>query len=128
LPPLTERDRQANDLRSLLTLSQPRADAPARLPDPAYAVASTPTAPAPIPSHATLDPVTASFTHLAAQTDLQLSAIPERLHLVERLRNVTSKASALGYIAEVKAKVAYHDLLTQKKGLGSLLKPLWSGT
>jgi phospholipase C len=128
LDPLTERDRQANDLRSLLTLAQPRADAPARLPDPVYAVSSAPSVPIPAPSHSPLDPVTASFTHLAAQADLQLSAIPERLHLVDRLQAVTTKASALGYIAEVKAKMAYHDLLTQKKGLGSLLKPLWSGT
>jgi phospholipase C len=127
LAPLTERDRQANDVRSLLTLTQPRTDAPASLPDPVYAVSATPTAPTPTPSDAALDPVTASFTHLAAQADLQLSAIPERLHLVERLQNVSTKASALGYIAEVKAKMAYHDLLTQKKGLGSLLKPLWSG-
>jgi phospholipase C len=123
---LTARDRQASDLLGLLTLQQPRQDAPLTLPEPATATAAPVEAAAdalPVPAQGPLDPGTAAFLHLAAQTDLQLSAIPEQVQLVDRIQGIDSQQAALSYIGEVKAKMAYHDSVAQAKGLGSLETP-----
>jgi phospholipase C len=125
LPALTARDAAAQDLLGLLTRAQPRTssdDAPTTLPDPVQSPPPPAAPPASAPD-APLDPVTAGFVHLAAQTDLQLSAIPEQVHLADRVQGIDTQADALTYIGEVKAKMAYHDLLTQKTGFGSLVSP-----
>jgi phospholipase C len=102
LAPLTERDRHANDVSALLTLAEPRTDAPMTLPPPArFENISGAAAPQPPPPDS---PVLASqqgFVLLAAKHDTELS--PPELHPViqARVASIATVAQAGEYITEV---------------------------
>jgi phospholipase C len=114
MKPLTARDAAAADFRSLFTLTTPRTDAPQTLPAPANSAAPAPSlsSPAPLVSTVTLtrpaDTVDEgnlpSVVHSAMQQDLAVSP-GERLAIVDRVRNIQTRADAAQYMAEVQQKV-----------------------
>lgn len=101
--PLTARDRQANDVTALLTLAEPRTDAPMTLPTPAQfgnvSGAMSATQP-PLPD----SPVLASqqgFVLLAAKHDAELSPPGSEPLIQARVASIQTVGQAGQYIAEV---------------------------
>jgi phospholipase C len=133
LSPLTARDRQANDVTRLLTLSQPRTDTPLTLPNPAQftnvtGVANTPKPPAP---NSPMLPTQQGFVLLAAKHDLEL-APPGSLPAVQaRVAAIKTVAQAGQYIAEVnqrsqqaqRAVKAREAVASAAKSCGGKCKP-----
>ncbi len=106
LPPLTERDRVANSVVSLLSLPSARPDAPATLPDPVEPPAGMVAPPQAPPPDATVDggslPI---FVHIAMRHDLALSPPAQRQAIVTRVQSIRTRAQAADYIREVRARV-----------------------
>jgi len=110
LPPLTNRDKQANDLLGLLTEARPRTDTPATLPDPAPAAARPAIAAQtfdalarePVPESGNLP----GFLHIMLKTDLEMAATPaDRDAARARYGAVRTRADAGAYIADVLSRV-----------------------
>ena len=105
LQPLTARDRAANNVLPLLSLPQPRQDAPLTLPELAApsAVAAAQNVPSP---QDTVDRGNLpGFVHLALRQDLALSSPEQRHAILARVQAIQTRAQAAQYINEVKAKV-----------------------
>jgi phospholipase C len=100
---MTDRDKTANDVLSLLSLEKERTDTPARLPDPAGPVVSK-IVHAPKPG--TVDSGNLPmFVHVAMRNDLALSAPSQRHAILQRVQSIQTREQAAQYIAEVDAKV-----------------------
>lgn len=135
LPSMTDRDAHARDLTSLLSLSSPRTDAPASLPDAAEPEARCPGdlpigqtsagLPAPRPAGATLlDPVTlaraqqenpkaitstaAAFFQLVVRRDLQLAPSSERGAIFAQTRRFQTMGEVGVYAQKVVGEIARH--------------------
>jgi phospholipase C len=108
-PALTERDRQARDVTSLLSLPQPRS-APAALPEPAAAPAVTPALAQRAGEAGEQGPVDngnlPGFLHIAQRFDLALSPPPEHPAIMARVAGITTRGQARQYLQEVAAKTA----------------------
>jgi phospholipase C len=115
LTPLTERDKQANTLNHLFSLTTPRNDAPTTLPAPANSGircddntgASTAkgslgtnaaSATGPIP------PSLQGFLHVAYLRDLQATPQAEQANLKARFSNIKTQLDARRYMDEVRQK------------------------
>jgi phospholipase C len=116
LPSLTNRDKHANDVLHLLTLSSPRTDCPTTLPNPVADVplaAPTDGSPAREGADAVADrPLPDSgnvvgFLGIALKTDIELSDASEAEAEAKRQRvlAITTGAEAEAYAAEVAAKI-----------------------
>jgi phospholipase C len=112
LPPLTERDRHAFHLDALCTLATARTDAPTRLPDPASGMTAPLMAPADLSTATVAVPESnvdagnlPAVVHSAMQQDLTMSPPDLRAAIVERVRNMSTRADALQYMADVQQKL-----------------------
>lgn len=103
LPSLTERDRAANSVKSLLTLSVPRNDCPDQLPKPVSG--NLPQRVTPTGSNESADVGnTPVFLNIAMRHDAALS--PGRTGaVVSRAQSIRTKAQAASYLAEIEARV-----------------------
>ena len=113
LLPLTERDKQANTLNHLFSLSEPRKDTPTTLPAPANSgircddntganrslVTHATSATEPIP------PSLQGFLHVAFLRDLQVTPQTEQANLTARFSNIKTQLDARLYMDEVRQKV-----------------------
>src|SRR6266571_4070617 len=116
LLPLTERDKQANTLNHLFSLTTPRKDAPTTLPAPANSgircddnngasiaskslVTDAASATEPVPS--TLQ----GFLHVAYLRDLQATPQEEQANLTARFSKIKTQLDARLYMDEVRQKV-----------------------
>ncbi|HEV7621447.1 MAG TPA: alkaline phosphatase family protein, partial [Flavisolibacter sp.] len=101
VPPLTERDRHANDLLDLLTLDSPR-NTPVILEDPADSQAPS------IPDNVkdeSIDPSIVGFVHIASMRDYEVSPPAERHGVPAKAASIETRSDALDYLKEVKARV-----------------------
>ncbi len=112
MPPLTERDRAANTLLPLFSLSAARSDTPATLPSPAggmfpmaIAHAASYAQPAPSRPHDSVNdgnlPVVVGA---AMRQDLELSPPEERDSILAKVARLKTRSDAAAYLAEVSAK------------------------
>jgi len=116
LLPLTERDKQANTLNHLFSLTTPRTDAPTTLPAPANSgikldenngASTADRAPVTDAAFAT-EPVSPSlqgFLHAAFLRDLQTTPQAEQANLTARFTNIKTQLDARLYMDEVRQKV-----------------------
>jgi phospholipase C len=115
LTPLTKRDAAANNPTSLLTLTNPRQDAPTVLPT----VDSTEAAPLAAAADAQATTVTVSrpndsaddgnlpgIVHAALRQDLEVSPSAQRPAIIARVRAIKTRSEAMQYLNEVRQKVA----------------------
>jgi phospholipase C len=128
IPALTARDSAANDLNAVVTLSRPRTDAPATLPEPAASsVIGCPPVP-PCDATTTLsttlrgaalapprdrpgatrpkqpietDPTLAGFVHIALRRDLSITPPSQHQARIARAKSVLTRADARDYLQEV---------------------------
>ena len=113
--PLTQRDRDANALNALCTLTTPRQDTPDRLPSPATfanpaAVANAPsvklaTATVAAPNETVNSGNLPAVVHSAMQQDIAVSPPAERPAIIARVAAMQTRADALKYMAEVQQKI-----------------------
>lgn len=104
LQPLTKRDKSANSVSALLTLSSPRQDIPETLPDSLPAMQS---AAAPRPGSEPVDSgALPLFLHIAMRHELALSHPGKRLAVLNRARSVKTRAQAAQYLAEIDNRVS----------------------
>jgi phospholipase C len=108
LPALTERDRAARSVLALLTLSEPRSDAPTLLPGAPRGGLAPAAQTAPTAAPAIEGSVDAGnlpgFLHIAMRNDMEVS--PAQTHaILARVQAIQTRAQAAQYIAEVGAKV-----------------------
>jgi phospholipase C len=125
---LTQRDKQANPLNSLLTLTEPRSDdAPLTLHAPAESgVKCSPLFEAKFEVKSIcdsvleklgfrtpkpVDPSLAGFTHVALQRRLTMSPASRRRHILLRASKVNSEADALRYMHHVRMQARIRSLL-----------------
>lgn len=110
VPPLTNRDKTANDVTGLLSLSSPRTDCPTTLSRPAPAAVQ---APRPKTMQAELDqqPLPDSgnllgFLGIVLKTDIELSEADEAetAAKIERVKRIKTAGEAKAYASEVYAK------------------------
>ena len=116
LLPLTERDKQANTLNHLFSLTIPRNDAPTTLPAPANSgitydqIHGASTADKLLVTDATsaTEPVSPSlqgFLHVAYLRDMQATPQAEQANLTARFTNIKTQQDARLYMDEVRQKV-----------------------
>ncbi len=115
LQPLTERDKQANTLNHLFTLTIPRTDAIATLPAPAQSGIEDDTAGASpadrafateaTTATAPVSPSLQGFLHVAFLRDMQESQPAEQTNLTARFTNIKTELEARLYMDEVRQKV-----------------------
>jgi phospholipase C len=116
LQPLTERDKYANTLNHLFSLTTPREDAPTTLPAPANsgikyddnAEASTAIKSSATDAAFATEPVSPSlqgFLHVAYLRDLQTTPQAEQANLTGRFTNIKTQLDARLYMDEVRQKV-----------------------
>jgi phospholipase C len=105
LEPLTNRDRAANDVLSLLSLSVPR-DTPGSLPSPAAApeMAFTPARLIARPNDSVNDGSLPIVIQSAMHQDMELSPPSERENIIARVAGLKTRADAANYLSEVAAK------------------------
>lgn len=109
LAPLTNRDRNANNLLPLLTLAAPRGDCPATLVNPApptlkpAAAAATTNDEEPLPSSGTVRGALA----IAAKADYDISSRSDadRAAIVQKYHRIKTKGQARDYVNAVMKKV-----------------------
>jgi phospholipase C len=119
LNPLTTRDRAANSLDALISLSTPRDDAPLILPAPASSGVSPaavrvmqPGAPVEAAAPDVQDQESVdvgnlpAVLHSALSQDLQLSSPQDRQAILERFRTIGTRGQARQYLEEVRQKRA----------------------
>ena len=116
LLPLTERDKQANTLNHLFSLTTPRKDAPTTLPAPSNSGircddnngASTANRSLITDAASATEPVPSSlqgFLHVAYLRDLQATPQAEQANLTARFSNIKTQFDARLYMDEVRQKV-----------------------
>lgn len=108
LKPLTKRDAAANNVLSLLSLSTPRTDTPATLPQPAEFGNIVTNAPAPAapPASAPMPASQVGFVQLHAMHDLQTSPPAEHPAILARVSSLQTVGDAKQYMQEVQAKAS----------------------
>ncbi len=113
--PLTNRDRQANSLDHLLSLTTPRTDAPTRLPDPPdsgfhceedaedklAASRSTLQAGRGQPQRGPIEPSLRGWLHIAFLRHHQMTPVADREALVRNFLKINDRADALNYMKGV---------------------------
>ena len=105
LPPLTERDKAANDPTDLLRLTTARMDAPERLPNPAMPTMPKVAIAAPAPESTIDHGNLPAFLHVAMRADITTSP-PEAKHaILARVQSIQTRGQAAQYIQEVQSKV-----------------------
>jgi phospholipase C len=108
LAPLTQRDAQANNLTSLLSLTTPR-NTPLTLPDPAssgvaaHEVAAELAKPAPVDVPVNIGNVP-GFLQAALSGDLDLSPKEEHPYILARFKKIKTMKDAEDYMSEVRQK------------------------
>ncbi|HEX4025845.1 MAG TPA: alkaline phosphatase family protein [Steroidobacteraceae bacterium] len=105
LPALTDRDRSANSVLSLLSLPAPRTDTPAMLPTvppPAPAAAPLRT---PSPQDSVDSGNLPGLLHIAMRHDLALSSPAQRHVILARVQAIQTRAQAAQYIQDVRTKL-----------------------
>ncbi len=108
IDPLTERDRWANSVSTLLTLNAPRKDTPTTLVaalQPSARTAPAPTGPA-HPNASINDGEVAAFLSTAVAQHLSIADPTERAAIFQRVRAIPTHADAFAYMNEVTQKVA----------------------
>ena len=112
LSALTARDKAANHLDSLISLSTPRTDAPAALPAPAGSSAGDAASPAEsvaVPASRPEDSVNGGnlpgFVFSALRQDLQSSPPERHKAIAERVGSIQTRAEARQYLHEVQEKI-----------------------
>jgi phospholipase C len=114
---LTRRDSVANSLTSLVSLSTPRGDAPATLPQPAQSGFSLPTLAAPefvagaeVPPSRPADPINEGnlpgVTHAALRGDLTVSPPEQRAQILAHVSSLKTRADAHRYLQQVRQRCA----------------------
>ena len=105
LPPLTERDKAANDPTALLTLPTARTDAPPTLPNPAAPAMPKVAFAAPQPEANVDSGNLPAFLHVAMRADIATSAADAKHAILSRVQSIQTRGQAAAYIQEVQAKV-----------------------
>ncbi len=106
LAPLTNRDRTANDVLSLLSLAAPR-DTPAALPSPAPPLLSPAAAPASLaarPNDSVNDGNLPIVIQAAMHHDMELSAPGQRANIIAKVAGLKTRGDAAHYLNQVTAK------------------------
>ena len=114
LNPLTKRDATANRLTSLLTLAEPRKNAPTMLPPAASAeavplaaaMADAATVSVSRPDDSADDGNLPGIVQAALRQDLAVSPAAERPAIIARVRSIKTRSEAIQYLHEVQKKVA----------------------
>lgn len=105
LPALTERDKAANHVMSLLSLAQPRPDAPSALPSPTLTAAPALAEQMPAREGTVDSGNLPGLLHIAMRHDLELSPPTERHAILTHVQTIQTRAQAAQYIDEVSAKM-----------------------
>jgi phospholipase C len=119
LNPLTNRDRQANTLSHLLSLTAPRTDAPTGLPDPPdsgfyceddaagkFAVSRPDLKAGRGQAHqGPIDPTLRGWLHIAFLRHHALTPILEREALIRDFLKINDRVNALNYMKNVNVKI-----------------------
>lgn len=117
MPPLTQRDAQANNVLPLLSLTAARTDAPTSLPSPDQSVGAPLLAKATARAAVYSAPETAArpdapiddgnlpvVLHSAMRQDIQMQGEQARLQIVTRVAAMKTRREAADYLAEVAAR------------------------
>jgi phospholipase C len=105
LPPLTERDKAANDVTALLSLTTARTDAPTTLPNPAAPSMPKLALTAAQPDTNVDGGNLPAFLHVAMRADVATSP-PEAKHaILARVQSIQTRGQATQYIQEVQGKL-----------------------
>lgn len=105
LPALTARDRQANSVLPLLSLSTPRTNTPTALPAPAVPAVIYTAQQVPAPESDIDGGNLAGFVHIAMRQDLVLSPPSQRALILARVQSIQTRAQAAQYIQEVEGRI-----------------------
>ena len=105
LAPLTERDKAANHVLPLLSLTEPRMDAPVTLPVPEVPATAAIARQAPAPEGTVDSGNLPGFVHVAMRQDLALSPAGQEHAILARVQTIQTRAQAAQYINEVRAKL-----------------------
>jgi len=107
--PLTQRDANARSVTCLATLTAPRTDTPATLPNPAssagIAAMATLSMSAAGPSDSIDKGNLPGFLHVALRTDLALSRPEQRPIILSEFKRIKTRADAQRYLDHVQIKV-----------------------
>ena len=108
LSSLTQRDAQANNLLSLLSLASPRTDCPASLNPPAQPMAAKPVLSDVVIAAKDLQPLPdkgnlSGFLHVALKTDYEMSGQTpaDKAAVLAKFRAMTTRGDARAYIRDV---------------------------
>jgi phospholipase C len=104
LLPLTARDRAANHVLSLLSLIEPRTDAPVTLPVPEAPVTAAVASQGPASESKVDSGNLPGFVLVAMRRDLALSPPTQKHAILTRVQTIQTRAQAAQYINEVRAK------------------------
>jgi phospholipase C len=119
IDPLTNRDKQANGLDHLLSLSVPRNDAPAELPDPPdsgfhceYDAVGKLAATSPallagrgVSRRGPVEPALRGWLHIAFLRHHQMAPAPDRELLAQNFLKINDRFDALNYMKEVNVRI-----------------------
>jgi phospholipase C len=116
LPSLTKRDASANTFSHLLSLTTPRTDAPATLPDPAHSgvtrcgdPATTATTSQGLSEESndtsSIEPVLGAFLHVAFLRDYHHANPLARPAILRRYRDIHTRGQAVLYIQDVARRI-----------------------
>jgi phospholipase C len=104
MPALTDRDAAANDVTPLLSLAEPRRDAPAALPNPAFPAAPL-LAQRALPGNSVNARSLPGFLNLAMRRDIAMSDPAAQPAIVARVRAIQTRGEAAQYIQHVQARL-----------------------
>ncbi|MDC0711897.1 alkaline phosphatase family protein [Stigmatella sp. ncwal1] len=109
LSPMTQRDANANNVLSLVTLPTPRTNCPKSLPSPTPSTPSPTLARPPPKLPAPTDPMgegnLPGFLHVAMRSDLELSPPAERQAILARVKAIQTHADVEQYMREIGQKI-----------------------
>lgn len=107
IDPLTDRDRFANSVTTLLTLMAPRSDTPTTLVSSSQSLRlAQPVSAGPShPADSINEGEVAAFLSSAVAQDLKVSAPEERAAVLHRIRDIKTHADAWAYMREVEQKI-----------------------
>jgi phospholipase C len=117
ISPLTQRDKNANHIDTLLTLSSPRTDTPTTLPSPLaapagpavmkMAVTDLGATAAARPNDSVNEGTLPGIIHSALRQDLEMSP-GQKAEILARVRSIKTRAQARQYLTEVQKEVRAH--------------------
>ena len=105
MPPLTDRDKEANDVCSLLNLDAPRTDCPTDLPEPVAVESAVAARVLPDVSDKPIHGNAAGQLYLTAKQRMEATPEDQRDALMEELKNIKTCGEALDFCRQTESRV-----------------------